>query len=240
MYNAYLYDKLLKREQDQQSEIDKSARSFETQQKIRDKLLTKYKIRMAQRVIDLAIDPVPINTPDLIKSPQYKGDSVMRLRPRDSKARIHDAVLQNTWLDSHPILNPISDFRPRHKEKEIQIDMRYTPKDRYERLADKWATDKEIIFTWEATPENRKSPFPNKIKKLYFKSVETVALRSSPETCSRDASRAMINQTSEGNLGGMRGDQERLGTVAQEAMEKCKLRPVRNVRYISAKRERFV
>ena len=243
MYNAYLYHKLLKRETQYQSEMEKSARSFEAQQKIRDKLLKKYQVRMARRVIDLAVDPVPINTRALTKSPVFMGASIMRLRPRDSKARIHDAVSQNTWLDSHPSLNPISDFRPRHKEKEIQLDMKFTPKDRYERLADKWASDKEIIYSWEVTPEKKsKSSFPNKIKKLYYKSIETVALRASPEACSKDNSLVMLHQISEESLfENVDGEPlEKLGALAQDAMERCKLRPVRNVRYVSARKERFL
>ena len=188
----------------------------------------------------MAVDPVPIYNREATKSPHFMGDSIMKTRPRDTKARINDAILKNTWLDSHPILNQVSDFRPRHKEKEIQIDMKFTPKDRYERLADKWATDKEIIYSWEINPEKEKIQFPNKIKKLYYKSIESVALNASPESCSKDNSRVLLHQISEESFVDSlyRDDLEKLGIVAQSAMEKCKLRPSKNLRYISAVRER--
>ena len=241
MYNAYVYHKVLKSTRDKKNELEKSARSFETQQRIREKLLKKYQIRLARRVVDLALDPVPINSRDRSKSPQYIGDSIMRLRPRDSKARINEALTQNTWLDSHPILNPISDFRPRNKGKEIQIDMKFTPKDRYQRLKDKYESDKEIIFTWEVSPNTvKKSAFPNKIKKLYYKSLEAAALKASPESSSKDNSRVLLHQISEESLFDniSKEASENLGIIAQNAMERCRLRPTRNIRYISATRDR--
>lgn len=147
MYNAYLHHKLLKKSKDNSFELQKSVRLIENQQKLREKLLQKYQIRIAKRVIDMAVDPVPINNRNLTKSPKLMGDSIMRLRPRDSKARIHDAQEKNNVLDSHPITNPVNNFRPRNKEKEIQVEMKFTPKDRYQRLAEKWEADKDIIFS---------------------------------------------------------------------------------------------
>jgi hypothetical protein len=242
MYSAYLHNKLANRHRDQSIKIEKSARSIENQQKIREKLLKKYQIRLTRRVIDMAVDPVPVNSRELTKSPKLMGYSIMRLRPRDSKDRVNDAVSKNNLLDSHPIPNPINEFRPRYKQKEIQADMKFTPKDRYQRLAEKWAMDKEIIYSWEINHSSDKTPFPNRVKKLYYKTIESVALGASPESYSKDNSRIMLRHVSEERLyDSFDGDDtDKLAVLAQSALEKCKLRPSKESKYLSTKKKSFV
>jgi hypothetical protein len=240
MYNSYVHQKRLKKNNDVVTDLEKSARVLELHLKLREKMLQKYKQHLAQRVIDLAVHPVPVYNREITKSPKFKGESIMRLRPRDSKARINDALIKNTILDPSPLPLHIINFRPRHKEKEIQADMKFTPKDRYERLIDKWVSDKEIIYSWAVTP-NSKSQIKSTNKKLYYKTLETVALNVAPEACSKDNSMTMLRDISEESfveeLNG--SNKEKLGIVAQNALEKCNLRPANFGRFKSATRERL-
>jgi hypothetical protein len=109
--------------------------------------------------------------------------------------------------------------------------MKFTPKDRYERLAEKWAADKELISSWEVDTRSL-SPIKNKQKKVYYKSIETVALKVSPEICDMDKSIRLLRNISEesANDENFVNDQEKLGILAQSALEKCKLKPIRDFR----------
>lgn len=84
-------------------------------------------------------------------------------------------------------------------------------------------------------PDNDKTQFPNRIKKLYYKSIESIALNASPESCSKDNSRVLLRQISEESFFDAFNskDLETLGIVAQNALEKCKLRPSKDIRYTS-------
>lgn len=241
MYNSYLHHKLLKQDQAQLEELEKSMRSLAVQSRVRERLLKKYEFRTVKRVVDLAMNPVPVYNRESNKSPKFMGDSIMRLKPRDSKARIHDAVQQNVILDASPLPTTHNDFRPRNKGKEIQVDMKFTPKDRYQRLIEKWMADKEIIYSWEVNKASSKSPIRNTTKKLYYKSIEEVALNVAPETCSKDNSRVMLRQISEDSFWEDSGlnDKEKLGIVATSALERCNLRPRKDPRFMSSNRGKY-
>ncbi|OMJ74041.1 hypothetical protein SteCoe_27127 [Stentor coeruleus] len=240
MYNSYLHNSKQKKSKALINEIEKSSRTLQVQQKMREKLLKKYKVRIIKRVFDLATNPVPIYNREQVQYSKYLGESRMRLKPRDSKARIHDAFSKNTIFDLQPIFSPTNDFRTRNKEKEIQAHMKFTPKDRFERLVDKWLSDKEIIYSWEVDRKSlSKSPIRNKIKKVYYKTVESAALNVSPEFYSKDTSLAHLHNISEeSNWEDLNVDtDEKIGILAQSALEKCKLRPSKPIRYKSSTKE---
>lgn len=241
MFNSYLHYRNQLKKKEKLIELEKTSKILKVQHEIREKLLKKYKYRIAQRVLDLANDPVPVYTKAQVKSEKLLGESFMRLKPKDSKARIKEALQQNTILDSQPLRSNRTDFRPRKKEIEIQSDMKFTPKDRYQRLVDKWLAEKELISTWELSSDGGNT-VKNKIKKLYYKTVETVALNVSPESCSKENSRIFLRHISEESLNdeSFVGDNEKLGILAHSAMEKCMLRPHKNIRYVSAERIRTV
>lgn len=236
MFNSYFHTKQAKKEKEKLNEIEKSARILEVQTQFRDKLLKKYKVRVAQKVVDLITHPVPIHNRDRSPTPKFLGDSVMRLRPRDTKARITDAMFHNTILDSAPLTITNPDFRPRHKEKEIQLHMKFTPRDRYERLVDKYFSDNQVIYTWELSP-NSPSPIRSKTRKLYYKTLEEIALNASPEACSKDNSKVLLRKISEESLKTITN--ENLGILAQNAMEKCRLKPSKDSRHASINRSRL-
>lgn len=239
MFNSYIHQRNQLKKKEQLIELEKSSKILKVQNEIREKLLKKYKYRIAHRVLDLANDPVPVYTKAQAKSEKLLGDSFMRLKPKDSKARIKEAIQHNTILDPEPLISNRTDFRPRKKQKEIQTDMKFTPKDRYQRLVDKWLAEKELISTWELSNEGGNT-VKNKIKKLYYKTVETVALNVSPESCSKDNSRILLRQISEESFNddSFVGDNEKLGILAHSALEKCMLRPHKDLRFISAERVR--
>jgi hypothetical protein len=234
MFNSYLYTKQQQKAKEKSFNMEKSVRQLEVQSQVRDKLLKKYKIRLAKKVVDLIENPVPINNRDRSPSPKYFGDSIMRQRPRDTKSRIHDAISHNTLLDLSPLIITNPDFRPRQKEKEIQLSMKFTPKDRFERLVDKYFSDNSFISTWEVSSQST-SPIRSKTKKLYYKTIETTALNVSPETCSKENSKALLRKISEESLKTI--TDENLGILAQEAMEKCRLRLKKDTRIVSVNRK---
>lgn len=238
MYNSYLHSKYQKSENEKRIRLEKSAHLLDIQSKVREKLLKKYKIRIAQKLLDINNDPVPIHSYDRSVSPKFLGESNFRLKPKDTRARINDALQQNIIYDCEPLNVQSPDFRPRHKEKEIQGQMKFTPKDRFERLLDKYFSDNSLIYTWEADG-NSMTPIKNKTKKLYYKTLESVALNVSPESCSKASSKAFLQKVSSNSFGDVINDSEKLGILAQNALEKCKLRPSKGFRYVSANRTRL-
>jgi hypothetical protein len=239
MYNSYIHLKKQLKSKKSHFEAEKSAKILKVQQNMREELLKKYKFRIAQRVLDLVSDPVPIFNKGQAKSQKLLGESFMRLKPKDSKARVKEAVVKHEVLDPQP-LSYRQEFRPRHKDREIQFDMKFKPKDRYERLVDKWVKDKEIISSWEVDTRSL-SPIRTKCKKVYYKSIETVALNVSPETCEQDKSIRLLRNISEESVNdeGFVNDQEKLGILAHSALEKCKLRPAREERFTSSRPRAF-
>jgi len=212
------------------SEIEKSSRVLRVQHDLREKLLDKYRYRVAHRVFELVNNPVPVYSKVQTKSQKLIGESFMRYRPKDSKARIKEALEQNNIFDPEPLYSNRADFRPRMKDREIQADMKFTPKDRYQRLVDKWRSEKELISSWELSVDGSNT-IRNKMKKVYYKTLETVALNVSPESCSKDNSRILLRQISEESLNDdcFVGDKEKLGILAHTALEKCKLRPDKGI-----------
>lgn len=230
MYSSYVYFNKLSKIKAKKFEDEKSAKVLKVQQNLREELLKKYKFRLAKRVLDLASEPIPVYNKEQAKSQKLLGESFIRLKPKDTKSRVKEAVLKHEVLDHEP-LSHRQEFRTRNKKREIQLDMKFTPKDRYERLAEKWAADKELISSWEVDTRSL-SPIKNKQKKVYYKSIETVALKVSPEICDMDKSIRLLRNISEesANDENFVNDQEKLGILAQSALEKCKLKPIRDFR----------
>lgn len=234
MYNSYIHHRNQLKKIEKLSELEKSSKILRVQHDIREKLLNKYKYRVAHRVLDLVNSPVPVYNKVQAKSQKLFGESFMRHKPKDSKARIQEALDQNTILDPQPLYSNRTDFRPRKKEREIQSNMKFTPRDRYQRLVDKWLSEKELITSWELSNDGSNT-IRNKMKKVYYKTVETVALNVSPESCSKDNSRILLRQISEESFNDdcFVGDNEKLGILAHTALEKCKLRPDKGIRFSS-------
>lgn len=238
MFNSYQHSKYQKTENEKKIRLEKSARLLEIQQKVRENLLKKYKIRLVKKLVDIVNDPVPVQSFQRSVSPQFLGESMMRLKPRDSRARVTDALQQNTIYDHEPLHIQNPDFRPRHKEKEIHAQMKFTPKDRFERLLDKYFTDNPVIYTWEADG-NTVSPIRSKTKKLYYKTLESVALNVSPESSSKANSKAILSKINESQCEDVFNDNEKLGILAQNALEKCRLRPSKEFRHVSVIRNKL-
>ena len=213
MYNSYVYLNNQSKIKSKKFEDNKSSKILKAQQNLRDKLIKKYKFTIAKRVLDLASEPVPINSKDQTRSQKQLGESFIRFKPKDSKARVQEALQQHEVLDHEP-LSVRQEFRTRNKEKEIQLDMKYTPKDRYQRLIDKWTADKELISSWEVDTRSL-SPIKSKFKKVYYKSIETVALNVSPEMCDKDRSIRLLRHISEESANDEKfvNDQEKFGKM---------------------------
>lgn len=185
MFNVFLYDRLTTKISAEEAYQQKEKKTVSAQNKLREKLAKMNRIRIKKRIQQMSAEPVPISRKEYsIELPNFKGDRFIRHRPKDDKERIKDAEVSNLWLDTVPILPSPHNFRPRLKDKEIHSDMKFTPRDRYERIADVWNNQKDFLnSSWKVNNlESSKNSisaserFPNTHRKSYYKTDESVAL----------------------------------------------------------------
>lgn len=236
MFNVFLSDLLANKAEKEAIQQKRHLKTVSAQSKLRERLVRKNRLRVEKRVIEMSADPVPIKRHEYsINFPSFKGECFIRQRPKDAKERIKDAEFSNTWLDTVPLLPSPHNFRPRLKEKEIHLDMKFTPKDRYERVTDTWITQRGLVnSSWEVksklasrNSENMTERFPNTLKKSYYKTVESLAMNIGPAgkplTLPQVKTRGSeIECNEEGNTN------RTLSQLANEVMDKCKLRPQKN------------
>lgn len=235
MFNVFMHDKQISNAEVQAVEEKKHLKSISAQIKMREKLVKKNRLRTEKRIIEMSQDPVPISRKSYAMNlSTYQGEDFIRHRPKDSQERIKDAIIQNVWLDTVPLLPSPHIFRPRFKNKEIHFDMKYTPRDRYERVADTWESQRGTLnSSWHVTKKqgsdisyNGPTRFPNTLHKSYYKTIESVALEipgSKNFTLPRVRSRTSVQDKASDII-----QVRTLAQVAQELMEKCKLKPLRN------------
>lgn len=217
MFNAFQHDKLLQQEEVKTKSQEVYLQSQTTQQKLREKLANKNRKRVQTRLLQMSMDPVPISRKQyILPLEDFKGAKFFRHRPKDSQERVEDAKSHNQWLDTVPILPSAPNFRPRYKSKEIHSDMKFTPKDRYERIKDTWRSQLgRLDSTWHVSPSSREV-FPSSLHRSYYKTVESIALDA--RRGSLNLRRSPLSEEPEHNL----------AQVAQEVMDKCKLRPLKD------------
>ena len=220
MFSVFFHEKLEKLHKDQEIQNRKHLKSLSAQIQYRDQLVESNRRRVEKRVQDMASNPVPINRHEFsLKLPDFKGESFIRAKPKDSKERVKAAQMEGSWLDPIPLMQSPHDFRPRFKSKEINHFVKYTPKDRYERVVDTWNSQSgSLEQSWQVKGDSSGSSpkfFPNTLKKSYYKTLETEALgiREVPKSIYED--------------GASKSDR-RLYEIAREALEKCKLKPLKD------------
>ncbi|OMJ77685.1 hypothetical protein SteCoe_22681 [Stentor coeruleus] len=233
MFSAYYHDQISQKAKEDEIAKMKHLKSLSAHIKIRDKLAVSNKKRVEKRVMEMSADPVPINRHEIsTKFPDFKGESFIRSKPKDTKERIKDAEIENTWLDTVPLLPSPHNFRQRFKDKEINSYMKYRPKDRYERVIDTWNNQSNTLeHSWEVKPikKNEVSPvFPNTLKKSYYKTLESVAMGFYKKQKSSSLPRVNALNTNEEIEGIDAAKTDRkLTEIAREVMEKCKLKPLK-------------
>jgi hypothetical protein len=228
MYNVYLYDRVSDKLKAKEFEQKNYIKTISAQVKIREKLAKKNKITVRDRILQMSEKPVPISRKSYsVNLPEFKGESFIRHRPKDAKERIKDAEFNNTWLDTIPILPSPHNFRPRFKEKEIHSDMKFRPKDRYERVEETWTSQQgTLVSSWEVNSKQQSrnytsvtERFPNRFKRSYYKTVESLALNQNstifPAIKTGPDAKNEVND-------------KNLVDVAKELMEKCKLKPLKD------------
>jgi hypothetical protein len=229
MFNLFLHEKQSSQAASAALSHQQYLKSISAQLKLRNKLALSNRFRVQNRILQMSLSPVPIAHKDYsILIPDLKGERFFRHRPKNSQERVRDAEISNTWLDPVPLHQPQHDFRPRNKEKEIHSSMKFRPRDRYERVAETWLTQQGTVnSTWEVNERRTEKcvRFPNKLRKSYYKTVESVALNF---TLGREGKVVgdVKKETEEIGLEAL-GDRK-LAEVAQEVMEKCKLKPLKS------------
>ena len=217
MFNAFQNDKLIQQSDLKFKSQEATLQSLSTQQRLREKLSVQNRKRVKTRLLQMSLDPVPISRKlYVLPLEDFKGAKFFRHRPKNTQERVQDAEFHNQWLDTVPLLPSGPDFRPRYKAKEIHSDMKFTPKDRYERIKDAWHSQLDRLdSSWHVSPASREV-FPSTLRRSYYKTVESVALDG---------------HTGSLNLGKMSSGEETdrsLAQVAQEVMDKCRLRPLKD------------
>jgi hypothetical protein len=229
MFNAYVYNSITQKNKTEELRQTKHLKSISAQLQFREKLAKNNRKRIEKRVIEMSKNPIPVNLNEVsVAISEFKGESFIRHRPKDKQERLKDAEIKNTWLDTVPILPSPHNFRPRFKSKEVNPSMHFRPRDRYERVAEAWESQKNIINTsWEVKTTDNKSKsigskqFPNTLKKSFYKTLESVALDLIPSIKSSTLPQPIPNPIETLNT------ERKLSDLAKQAMEKCKLRPLK-------------
>jgi len=183
MFNVFKHEQLAKEAQKKTEQRAKQLKRQETQSKYREHLVKKHQRRVEQRFISMAVDPVTVNNPpSSVKTNNFVGEAVIRHQPNKIQ-RIEAASTQNQWLDTTPNPKPAFKLRQRQRQKELNGDMKYTPKNRYERIHDSWRYQKDFLnVSWmdKYSENTTQSAFPNRNNRTYFKTVQTIANNASP------------------------------------------------------------
>jgi hypothetical protein len=216
MFNAFQNEKLHLQAELRSRSQEAYLQSLSAQQRLREKLANKNRKRVQTRLLQMSAEPVPISRKEyMMPLEDFKGAKFFRHRPKDSQERVEDAEYSNKWLDTVPLLPRAPDFRPRYKSKEIHTDMKFTPKDRYERINDTWRSQQgRLDSSWQVTPSGEM--FPSTLRKSYYKTVESIALD------------ARVGSLAVACISAGEETDRSLAQVAQEVMEKCKLRPLKD------------
>ena len=170
MYNSFLHQKLQDSCQVMQEKEEKSFKILKNQAKTRERLIQKYKNRIAGRISDLSDYPLSLLPKVKPGSEKRVSGKFFRMKPKDTRDRINDAIKQNSILDSMPLTLSKLELRPRKRELELNGDMKFTPRDRFERISEK--LNKELSVFQEFNHLYKKE------KKLCFKTVEELALNA--------------------------------------------------------------
>lgn len=217
MFNAFQNEKLQHESVQKYKSQAATLHSQTLQRELRDKLSLKNRKRVKTRLLQMSKDPVPISR-KLYTLPlhNFQGSEFFRHRPKNSQERVQAAEFHNQWLDTVPLLPSGPNFRPRYKSKELHCDMKFTPKDRYERIKDVWTSQLgRLDSSWQVSPTSREV-FPSTLHRSYYKTVESIALDG------------LIGSLNLAKMASGEETERSLAQVAQEVMDKCRLRPLKD------------
>ena len=209
MYNSFLHQKHQDSCQIMHEKQEKSFKILKIQAKTREKLIQKYKSRIATKISDLSDHPLSLLPKSKARSEIRVNGKFFRMKPKDSRDRINDAIKQNSIFDSVPLTLNKLDLRPRKRQLELNGDMKFTPRDRFERVAEQ--LNKELsVF------QGLSELFKNE-KKLCFKTVEEVALNAKRSIKQKSVLNFLYDE--KGSMDD--GDESiNLGNAALDVMEK--------------------
>lgn len=217
MFNAYTYEKAITKAEAAEKEGKKHEKALATSSQFRNRLVKDSQQRVVKRIVDMGIRPKPSATKasPTHSTMNYKGEAFFRHKPRDSKERVAHHIEKNRWLDTVPNPKPLFKLRNRDREREINPQLRFTPRDRYQRISDVWCYQESLLESTWKLDKSAAEKFPSVWNKSYYKTLETLAfnLRSSLNT-------HQLNES-------------QLLDVAKEVLEKCNLRSPRRLRSIS-------
>ncbi|CAG9320141.1 unnamed protein product [Blepharisma stoltei] len=202
MYNGYIHDREKQKEEAKLSNLKKVKKSLTAQIKMRAELVKSHQRRTEKRILEMAENPVPI--PRIISTARnytYLGDPAFRFRPKNDEERIKDTLVKYQNLDPVPYNTFKFQFRQRLKTKEINPDLKFTPRDRYERIFDSLNQQKAILSnSWYISDKNNQNEtkngenvLPQHLHKTYYKTVESLALDVSPSLKGPSLAEVKIN-----------------------------------------------
>ena len=170
MYNVFQHDLNQAQADLLASERAKEERRNRSAQHIKDRMVQNYKQRIVRNVALMSLEPAGKT---VAHSKPYVGEAFFRHKPKDSCERVQDHLEVNKWLDTIPNPKPAFRLRKRTPSKELHSDMRFQPRDRYQRLSEVWDYQKGILdSTWSMSPS---SQVPISMNKTYYKAIETIA-----------------------------------------------------------------
>lgn len=189
MYSVYLHDREKQKQKHHRENLIKVKKSVTAQIKLRSELVKNHQRRTEKRVIEMAYNPIPIyRTISTARNTDYLGEPMFRLKPKNAHERIRDSLEKNQILDAIPNKNHSKiQFRDRLRFKEINPDLKFTPRDRYERISDSLLLNNTLLNTWMLPEKINKHSLskhsdltlPGEIKN-YYKTIESLVLDVSP------------------------------------------------------------
>ena len=176
MFNGYTHLSREKIEEIAENTANRLLKQRENSRKKREKLIMQHHKTLAKRIVSVTVDPVARKDQVSISKPEPRG---FRFTARDSKERVNDILRKHSWLDTVPINRFQSVPRDRERSKEIQKDLKFTPRSRFLRIKETWGSQNSIVDTSWTIGKSKVDPFPCKNPPLYYKTLETLALDSS-------------------------------------------------------------
>lgn len=215
MFNVYTYEKSKIKAEVAEKEKREHEKSLLTSKQFRNQLVKNNQQRVVQRIANMQPKHNTTRVSPTHYTLNYKGEAFFRHQPRDSSERVAQQLEKNRWLDTVPNPKPLFKLRKRDKEREINPQLRFTPRDRYQRIADVWRYQKSLLESTWKLDKAAAEKFPSVLNKHYYKTLETLAfnLQSSLNTHELDNSQLL--------------------DVAKEALQRCNLRSPRGLRSVS-------
>ena len=235
MFNVFQYDKKLQKKREKEQEILEAIKSRKKSLRMREKLLDNYNKRINQFIISMIKKPVkvkeherPLESTGRTSDPKkFKGSPVVSTRGYiTEKSRIQNTIQSNNFLLTSSTQN-YHEFRERHRDKEVNEQMYFKPRNSIERVAEALKSRNVDLRAWKSKTQSKEIKQPKKLygslhEKTYFKSLSSL-LTSRNSYSAGDLSNQGIISGIKNKLKISNLKDGEVGALAEEALKHCNM-----------------